>query len=69
MIDGVQELDVVALLQHLARQQTSVETLFSDKLPVRSMDARLADRRRKRDANDAAVLKARGLLASMGVAL
>jgi len=69
MIDAVQELDVIELLKHLAGQQTCSEIMFGDKLPVRSVEGRLADVHRRRVAHDAAVLKARGVLASMGVAL
>lgn len=68
MISEVQEPDVVELLKHLAGQQTCSEIMFGDKLPVQSVEGRLAEVHRRRVRHDAAVLKARGVLASMGVA-
>jgi hypothetical protein len=70
MISKVQELDVVEVLSFLARKKTISEVMFgNEKLPVMSVEERIAEMGRRRTEHDAIVLKARGLVASMGIAL
>lgn len=61
--------EVIDVLSFLAGRKTCSEIMFgNDKLPVQSVEERMADMGRCRVAHDAAVLKARGLLDRLGSA-
>lgn len=60
------QADILDILKFMAGRMTVSEVMFGDKLPVASVEERIADMGRRRAAHDAAVLKARDVLSRIG---